>query len=308
MDTDNTKPAATDDKDKKEKEKKEEEQEPPVPFDKCLAEWAASQTLTDYNCPVCKTRTKAIKYNRFESYPDTLMVAMRRFVHDNWVPTKLNMDVVVDKEINLEQYRGKGLQKGEQEMPKPAGATPQANEAIVQQLTSMGFGKNRCIRACLATGNRDAEAAMQWLMEKMDDATLDLPLEAPKSAEADLPPADLISQLEGMGFPKDRCIYALRQTKHDAQRAIDWLFSHMDEDLPASGSEGKQQDNKSQDSKPARYRLCAFITHLGRSTGTGHYVAHILREGRWVLFNDQKVSVSSTTPSGQAYIYFFRRY
>mgnify|MGYP001034387188 CR=1 FL=1 len=62
------------------------------------------------------------------------------------------------------------------------------------------------------------------------------------------------------------------------------------------------------DTKPARYRLSAFITHLGKSTGTGsatlavtafqsmiaflnagHYVAHILKEGKWVLFNDFKV-------------------
>jgi len=297
-------------KDGKDTKKDEKEaEEPPVAFDKCLGEWSSTQSLENYNCPVCKTKTKAIKYQRLETFPDVLMVHMRRFVHDNWVPTKLTMDVTVDKEITLEPYRGKGLQKGEEEMPKAGGDNkPKANDAIVEQLVSMGFGKNRCIRAAIATNNTDADAAMNWLLTKMDDASLDLPLEAAKSdAPSDVPPADLLAQLEPMGFPKDRCIYALRQTKNDVARAIDWLFSHAEEPLPSEKPDSKS-DSKSADTKPARFRLAAFITHMGRSTGSGHYVAHILKEGRWVIFNDSKVAVSSNPPTGQAYIYFFRRY
>jgi len=63
----------------------------------------------------------------------------------------------------------------------------------------------------------------------------------------------------------------------------------------------KEVDSRTQ------YRLYAAITHLGASTGTGHYVAHILKEGKWVLYNDSKVSVAGSVPLSQGYIYFFRK-
>ena len=38
-----------------------------------------------------------------------------------------------------------------------------------------------------------------------------------------------------------------------------------------------------------KYRLLGIISHMGRNTECGHYVAHIKKDGRWVLFNDEKV-------------------
>lgn len=38
-----------------------------------------------------------------------------------------------------------------------------------------------------------------------------------------------------------------------------------------------------------KYRLVGFISHMGTSPHSGHYVAHLLRGGRWVLYNDEKV-------------------
>jgi len=46
---------------------------------------------------------------------------------------------------------------------------------------------------------------------------------------------------------------------------------------------------------------------MGSNTGCGHYVAHIKKDGRWVLFNDRKVAVSETTPLDVGYIYVFKR-
>lgn len=43
------------------------------------------------------------------------------------------------------------------------------NSEIMEQLQSMGFGENRCKKALLATGNLDADAAVSWLFEHMDD-------------------------------------------------------------------------------------------------------------------------------------------
>lgn len=37
------------------------------------------------------------------------------------------------------------------------------------QLSAMGFSEIRCQKALLATGNADAEAAMEWLFMHMED-------------------------------------------------------------------------------------------------------------------------------------------
>ena len=55
------------------------------------------------------------------------------------------------------------------------------------------------------------------------------------------------------------------------------------------------------------YLLAAFISHMGTSTMVGHYVCHILKEGRWVIFNDEKVALSEHPPMDLAYLYLYRR-
>lgn len=37
------------------------------------------------------------------------------------------------------------------------------------------------------------------------------------------------------------------------------------------------------------YELIGFISHLGTSIDDGRYIAHILKRGRWVVFDDDKV-------------------
>lgn len=58
---------------------------------------------------------------------------------------------------------------------------------------------------------------------------------------------------------------------------------------------------------PAEYRLVAFISHMGTSTMCGHYVCHILKEGRWIIYNDNKVAVSEAPPKDMGYLYLYRR-
>ncbi len=42
---------------------------------------------------------------------------------------------------------------------------------------------------------------------------------------------------------------------------------------------------------PGQYSLVGFISHMGANTACGHYVAHIRKEGRWVIYNDEKACV-----------------
>jgi hypothetical protein len=47
------------------------------------------------------------------------------------------------------------------------------------------------------------------------------------------------------------------------------------------------------DTGVGKYSLLAVISHIGKGTDHGHYVCHILKEGAWVLYNDEKVSKCS---------------
>ena len=57
----------------------------------------------------------------------------------------------------------------------------------------------------------------------------------------------------------------------------------------------------------SEYKLVAFISHMGTSTMVGHYVCHIKKEGRWVIYNDEKVALSENPPRDLAYLYLYQR-
>lgn len=46
---------------------------------------------------------------------------------------------------------------------------------------------------------------------------------------------------------------------------------------------------------------------MGNSSMVGHYVCHIKKEGRWVIFNDEKVAVSQNPPIDLGYLYIYER-
>ena len=112
------------------------------------------------------------------------------------------------------------------------------------------------------------------------------------------------------------------------ERAADWVFSHMDELQEMDGADNDQKDNEQfRDGQGSmhpfsflfvhfsdyylsiliEYRLFAFISHMGTSAMTGHYVCHIWKEGRWIIFNDNKVAESVAPPKDLAYLYFYKR-
>ena len=55
------------------------------------------------------------------------------------------------------------------------------------------------------------------------------------------------------------------------------------------------------------YRLIAFISHVGQSAHSGHYVCYILKRGKWVLHNDHIVAESKHPPKDLAYMYLYQR-
>ncbi|KIO22723.1 hypothetical protein M407DRAFT_9788 [Tulasnella calospora MUT 4182] len=223
---------------------------------------------------------------------------------------------------DLDAFIGLGKQEGEVELPEEAAAAPampQINEAAMGQLQAMGFGTNACQRALLATGNSDAEQAMNWLFQHMEDPDLnDPPVIAPAAKSGPEPSADDIAGLSDMGFTPAQARKALRETGGSMERAVEWLFSHPDDAGEEAGasSTGPAAAASSHpggsNALPARYHLKAFISHKGPSVHSGHYVAHIKTEKEgWVLFNDEKVVRASSDNLKDlkplAYLYIFEK-
>lgn len=117
-----------------------------------------------------------------------------------------------------------------------------------------------------------------------------------------------------MGFTIPQATKALKATDNHVERAIDYIFSHQDElDLEdsvqasqpaAAASSSAQKPYRDGDGK---YRLIAFISHMGSSSQVGHYVCHILKNDQWIIFNDNKVALSQSPPKDLGYIYLYER-
>ncbi|PFH34670.1 hypothetical protein BESB_067030 [Besnoitia besnoiti] len=217
-----------------------------------------------------------------------------------------------------------------------AGAVTAFDEELLTTLQSMGFSENASKRACVAAQSSSPDACIDWLMSHMDDADLNdpLPSSSPSSSEAD----EAVAMICGMGFTVEQAkagLLAVGSGGDVCGRAADWLLNHMD-DLEsavrtvlaeAEQKNAKQEeDAEEEDSEPldalspferarrglddnpqGRYKLHAFITHMGKNANSGHYVCHVKRGGKLVLFNDEKVAEAVEPPVDLGYIYVFRR-
>ncbi|KAJ3412209.1 hypothetical protein HDV05_001119 [Chytridiales sp. JEL 0842] len=258
-----------------------------------------------FSCPTCKKITNLTSRSRMKTFPETLVFVMNRFVQgSDYVMKKLNVSIDAPFTVHLDAYRGVGPLPGETLFPDDADSGPIIDELACEQIIQMGFPRNRAVKALLATGNSGADAAMNWLFEHMDDP--DAPIEN-KKLNGGGPPAELVEQVMMMGFTDLQAKKALRETSNDIERAVDWLFNHPDEtgldDAPSTAPVGAGSDGTPD------YNLVGFISHKGTSTHCGHYVAHLLKNGKWVLFNDEKVvQVPDIAKAiGEAYIYIYQR-
>jgi ubiquitin carboxyl-terminal hydrolase 5/13 len=83
------------------------------------------------------------------------------------------------------------------------------------QLEGMGFPTVRCQKALLATGNSDAEAAMEWLFMHMEDPDIDDPIQVAGTGgntSGPEPSQEQIAMLADMGFSAAQARKALRET------------------------------------------------------------------------------------------------
>ncbi|KAL9129150.1 MAG: hypothetical protein Q9217_002325 [Psora testacea] len=310
-------------------EKRKDEFEP-VTLRECLDTFTAAE-MVELTCPACGSKDGFSKRSLFKTFPNTLAVNARRFELVNWVPTKLDVPVVVgDQPFDLDAYISPGLQDGEEQLPDDAAPTSafEANEVALGQLEAMGFPHVRCEKALYETGNSEADAAMNWLFAHMEDPDIDVPLDLGLSrgaAPADANP-ESIETLGAMGIAAPQARKALKETGGDVNRALDWVFSHPgdqgdfgvdDRSNPSAGRPVAEKAMAGSTILPATFRLQSIVCHKGSSVHAGHYVAFIRKkippegvEEAWVLFNDEKVVEAMSDVDEMkkfAYVYFFER-
>ncbi|KAG7402064.1 Ubiquitin carboxyl-terminal hydrolase 13 [Phytophthora boehmeriae] len=314
--------------------KDEERVVPIVPFEACIEKTLAPELIDDFLSSATGKKGQAQKTVRFQTFPRYLLVQMRRFyVAEDWTPKKLEVVVNVPENFSLSRFVSTGLVDGEEVLLDAPTATTMgestvaaadtADEVLVAQLVSMGFSENGCKRAAIATGNSNAEAAMEWIFSHMEDADFnDPPAPANSEPQSHDEPVNVehVSNLMAMGFAEAHVKCALKQTSNSPDRAAEWLFSHMDDldgavaqceseaGATAIGTAGDTGSAKRLDiTGVGDYSLVGFVSHVGKNTNSGHYVCHMKKDGRWIIFNDDKVAVSEEPPLGAGYLYLFRR-
>lgn len=262
----------------------------PVSLKECLDIFTGPE-IVELTCPLCNSKDGFIKRSLFKTFPTNLAVNARRFELVNWVPTKLDVPVVVnDEPFDLDSYKSAGLRDNEELLPEVAESnttkarfTP--NEMAIGQLEGMGFPHVRCEKALHATGNVDADTAMNWLFAHMEDPDIDQPLDLGDTGSG-AGPAAIVSQesidtLGAMGISAPQARKALKETGGDVNRALDWVFSHPDDqgdfgdDGEVSGGQAGEAPKKVEEgmagsaSLPAKFRLSSIVCHKGSSIHAG---------------------------------------
>jgi ubiquitin carboxyl-terminal hydrolase 5/13 len=250
----------------------------PVDLSECLDIFTSAEVV-ELTCPACGSQDGFSKQSSFKTLPRELVVNARRFELVNWVPTKLDIPVLVDdKPLDFSSYLAREHDPSEEQLPDIEESTTFVpNPEALDQLIGMGFPAVRCEKALHATGNLDAEAAMNWLFAHMEDPDIDEPLVLERggtssSSEQD---ATKIAQLGDMGIEASRAQRALAATDGDVNRALDWVFSHPDDVVEREDPSVDDHNAQSPGgpvgltSLPARYELRSIVCHKGTSVHAG---------------------------------------
>ncbi|XP_030746487.1 ubiquitin carboxyl-terminal hydrolase 5 isoform X1 [Sitophilus oryzae] len=289
---------------------------PKIKFFSCLESFTQSEVINSFFSSAVNGNVSARKTTRLATFPDYLVIQLKKFtLREDWVPIKLDVSVEMPDVLDISVLRGTGPQPGEELLPEPdtAPPAPQFDEAVLAQLCDMGFPLESCKRALYQTGNKGVEVATAWIMEHITDPDFTDPFIPPgtePSKSSFAPNPEALATIISMGFTENQASKALKNTDNNVERAMDWIFSHVDdmdtEENDEAAAATASHRPKFRDGN-GKYKLIAFISHMGTSTMVGHYVAHIQKEGQWVIFNDSKVALSEHPPKDLGYLYIYER-
>lgn len=299
-----------------------------VTLEESFERFHSVEQIENFKCDSCGQTTTSLKSSGFSTFPKNLIVSVQRIKLENWVPVKMDVPIAIPDTLDLSPYGAPKFEEGEVKVD-PSSSESQTSEFVPNQealtmLLSMGFSEPRSLRGLFNTGNKDAEEAMNWVFAHMDDADIDSPFnpsDVTASGGGDEPAQESIDNLVAMGFSHQLAKKAMVVNNNDISASVEWLFSHPDDDGVIENVQPVVNVQKESDElrkqllqSPAtntNYKLKAVVCHKGTSPHTGHYVAFIRHEGRWVLFNDEKVVECDESNladiRNNGYIYFFTR-
>ncbi|KAK4778485.1 hypothetical protein SAY86_006013 [Trapa natans] len=265
------------------------------------------------------------------SFPDYLVLHVRKFVMEaSWVPKKLDVPTLLTSVIcgvrvfNLGRscyLRRVRNSVGSFVLPRTVPENEvelnnlKANEDIVAQLVSMGFNYLHCEKAAIRTSNLSVEVAMDWLLSHMDDVDINDPVSDDAANEGNAfsnIDQSKVDTLISFGFPEDIARSVLKASGGDIEKAMDWIFSNpgastsSDMDAVVTSSSTSNPSNANLPDGAGKYRLIGIVSHIGTSTHCGHYVAYIYKDGRWAIFNDNKVGVFRESSQGLGLLVILR--
>ncbi|XP_076762013.1 ubiquitin specific protease 5 [Xylocopa sonorina] len=287
---------------------------PRIKLSSCLQAFTRPEIVEQFYSTALNEKTTAQKTTRLANFPNYLLIHLKKFMmKEDWTPVKLDVAVEMPDILDLSSLRGFGLQPEEKLLPETVGAEPLPfvyDTVILNQLIDMGFPPEACKGALYFTENRGLDAATNWLVEHIGDSDFADPFVPPginASTKKDkfVVNEEAVAMVMGMGFTKEQAIKALKATDNNLERAADWIFCHHAE-VDAIEVEEIHPEEVLTDGGH-QYKLVGFISHMGTSTMVGHYVCHLLKDDRWVIYNDDKVALSENPPKELGYIYLYQR-
>ncbi|KAI3404412.2 hypothetical protein KGF56_002809 [Candida oxycetoniae] len=291
------------------------------------------ETIDGYKCENCSVEPgQAFKSGGFATFPKNLIISVQRIKLVNWTPTKVDVPIEIPYSLDLSKFRAPKFDDDEIEKANVVKTQEETetrfepNEGLLNVLQDMGFPQVRCINALYATGNQNAEEAMNWIFAHMEEPEIDKPLVSSGGQQSD--DEEVLENLIAMGFSRALSEKALHLNGRDPNAAVEWLFANPNDDgvLPAHVKpvidvkkeektliEDLEREIDTNTDTDSLYRLKSVICHKGSSPHTGHYVVFVRRfiEGdwKWVLFNDEKVVVCDENNLAEiernGYIYIF---
>jgi len=253
--------------------------------------------------------TKISKNVFFKTFPKYLVTNIQRIQLENWVPIKTDVPLSIPESFDLKDFQspeiiedGEVEKKDDDDDDEGAENKFTPNTDALNNLQQMGFPETRATKALFLTGNSDTETAMNWLIEHLEDPSIDDPIDYSSASNNSKDEIQVdesqISSLQDMGFSASLAKKALYLNNNDVNASVEWLFSNPDDDgVIEINTTVKKESPKEKlerlitegDSTHSEYSLKAVICHKGSQVTSGHYVVFIKKDDRWILFNDEKV-------------------
>ncbi|CAD5207649.1 unnamed protein product [Bursaphelenchus okinawaensis] len=172
-------------------------------------------------------------------------------------------------------------------------------------------------RYALEKTNGDMNAAAEWYFSNMDDippepesskheSASSVPQSAGSGASGSVPSAP-DSLGAAPSAPESFGAVSSTPESFGAAPSAPGSFGAVPSGPGSAATSAPTTPQKTTYDGHGKYNLRAFITHIGSSPQSGHYICHIRHNNTWYIYNDEKVAFSQNPPKNLGYIYFYER-